>query len=367
MKKVLLISNVDLKNGGGRSEKFATRKRMLQERDWDVVVGHVPEPHILLFPYAILKCLYIGMRRDVDVINSVSNPFHLQLIGYIVSQVLGLPWLVEFRDPMVENPDRDPDAFLTKIAAQVEKLAVQNSDQVVWGDGIQMADDHLETKYPDVSAEKFYKLPFLGFESEKFESAPTTSYDSLTITYAGSFYEGWIEPYELLEGFSIYVEQNNPNQDELTLQFYGDWTEQYQEKVEELGVSEFIQTYDFVPHDQIIPVLKGSDIVVYIGGDDPQNKLSVPSKIWDYMGAKTPILAIVDPSFRVAQLIEESDLGVVIHPDDTEAIAGAIEIMISKEFNYTSDKEIFDEFSRAHKMDVLAQTLDSISTNDNLY
>lgn len=361
MKKVLLISNVDLKNGGGRSEKFSTRKRMLQERGWDVVVGHVPEPHILLFPYAILKCLYIGMKRDIDVVNSVSNPFHLQLIGYIVSQILGLPWLVEFRDPMVKNPDRDPDAFLTKIAAQVEKLAVRNSDQVVWGDGIQMPDDHLETKYPDVSAEKFYKLPFLGFEAKKFESAPTENYDSLTITYAGSFYEGWIEPYELLEGFSIYVERNNPSQDELTLQFYGDWTEQYQEKVEELGVSEFIQTYDFVPHDQIIPVLKGSDIVVYIGGDDPQNKLSVPSKIWDYMGAKTTILAVVDPSFRVARLIKENGLGIVVHPNNTEEIADGIENILFDEFEYIYDETVFEEFSRSHKMDVLTQILDSVT------
>ena len=365
MKKVLLISNVDLRNGGGRSEKFATRKRMLQDRGWDVVVGHVPEPHILLFPYAILKCLYIGMKRDIDVINSVSNPFHLQLIGYIVSQVLGLPWLVEFRDPMVENPDRNPDGFLTKIAAQVEELAVRNSDQVVWGDGIQMSDDHLETKYPDVPAEKFYKLPFLGFEAEKFESAPTENYDSLTITYAGSFYEGWIEPYELLEGFSIYVEQNNPSQDKLTLQFYGDWTEEYQERVEKLELSEFIQTYDFVPHDQIIPVLKGSDIVVYVGGDDPQNKLSVPSKIWDYMGARTPVLAVVDPSFRIAELIKENDLGLIVDPNNTERVADAIEKILSEEFEYTSDKTIFEKFSRSHKMDVLSEVLDSISTNNS--
>jgi glycosyltransferase involved in cell wall biosynthesis len=334
---------------------------MLQERGWDVIVVRIPRPYTLLFPYAVLKCLYVGIMRDIDVVNSVSNPFHLHLIGYIVSHILNQPWLVEFRDPMVDNPDRDSDAFLTRIAAQVEELAVQNCDQVVWGDGIQMADDHLKNKYPDVPPEKFYKLPFLGFEAEKFESAPAENYDSLTITYAGSFYEGWIEPYELLEGVSIYVEQNDPSQDELTLQFYGDWTEQYQEKVEELGVSEFIQTYDFVPHDQIIPVLKGSDIVVYIGGDDPQNKLSVPSKIWDYMGAKTPILAVVDPSFRVAQLIEENDLGVVIHPENIEEIANSIENTLSREFKHTLDDTIYNEFSRAHKMDILTQVLNSLS------
>ncbi|MFC6722787.1 glycosyltransferase [Halobacteriaceae archaeon SHR40] len=365
MKKVLLISNVGLGNKGGRSEKFTTRKRMLQDRGWEVVVGRVPEPYLPLFPYAILKCLYIGLKHDVDVVNSVSNPFNLQLIGYVVSRLLHLPWLVEFRDPMVDNPDRDPNAFLTKVAAWVESLAVRSADQVVWGDGIQMEDEHLENKYPDVSSEKFYKLPFLGFESQKFESAPTETYDALTITYAGSFYDGWIEPYALLEGFSEYVEKNEPEENELTLQFYGDWNEEYQEKVEDLELTGFVETHDFVPHDEIIPVLKGSDLVVYVGGDDPENRLSIPSKIWDYMGAKTPILAVVDPSFRVARLIKENNFGIAVHPDDTEGIADAIKAILSGEFDYTSDKEIFDEFSRAHKMDVLARVLDSVSSYED--
>ncbi|MDY6775289.1 MAG: glycosyltransferase [Halobacteria archaeon] len=223
-----------------------------------------------------------------------------------------------------------------------------------------MGDDHLENKYPEVPSERFYELPFLGFESEKFESAPAERYDATTVTYAGSFYEGWIEPYELLEGFSEYVERNEPEPDELNLQFYGDWNEGYQEKVEELELTGFVETHDFVPHNEIIPVLKGSDIVVYIGGDDPENRLSVPSKIWDYMGARTPILAVVDPSFRVARLIEENNLGIAVHPEDTEGIADGIERVLSRELEYPSEESVFEEFSRANKMDDLVNILNTL-------
>jgi hypothetical protein len=247
----------------------------------------------------------------------------------------------------------------------VEKLAVRNAEQVVWGDGIQMEDNHLEGKYPEVPSEKFYKLPFPGFETEKFDSASEEDYGATTITYAGSFYEGWIEPYELLEGFSVYVERNEPKPGELTLQFYGDWDKRYQESVEELCLSDFVETHDFVPHEEIIPILKGSDIVVHVGGKDPQNELSVPSKIWDYIGARTPILAVVDPSFRVARLIEENRLGIAVHPDDTDGIAKSIERILSGDFEYMPDETVFDEFSRAHKMDVLAEILDSVSAGDD--
>ena len=50
----------------------------------------------------------------------MSNPFHLQLLGFAVSTALGLPWVAEFRDPMVASPDRDPDALVTKAAGVVE-------------------------------------------------------------------------------------------------------------------------------------------------------------------------------------------------------------------------------------------------------
>lgn len=364
MRTVLLISDVGLDEGGGRAEKFATRKRMLEERGWDVVIGYVPRPYIALFPYAVLKCLAVGLRNDVDVVNSVSNPFHLQLIGYLTSLVLRVPWLVEFRDPMVDNPDRDPQAFLTRVAGRVERLAVLEGDAVVWGDGIQMEDDHLQRKYPDADPEKFLKLPFLGFESGLFEEAPATEYDASTVTYAGSFYEGWIEPYPLLEAVAAYVERNAVDADGLRLQFYGDWSDEYERTTEELGLDDVVATHDFVPHDDIVPVLKGSDVVVYIGGDDPENELSVPSKIWDYIGARTPILAIVDPTFRVARLIEEHGLGVAVDPNDPDGIAESLGALLSGDFVYDVDEEVYERFSRERKMDVLADVLDAVDAGE---
>ena len=97
--------------------KIRNQKTDVTGARMEVIVVHISKPYTLLFPYAVLKCLCVRVTRSVDVINSVSNPFHLQLIGYIVSQVLNLPWLVEFCDPMVESPNRDPDAFPIKIAA----------------------------------------------------------------------------------------------------------------------------------------------------------------------------------------------------------------------------------------------------------
>jgi glycosyltransferase involved in cell wall biosynthesis len=356
---VLLVSNVGPGDSGGRAEKLVSRREFLAERGIDLVFGTVGEPYGKTALPSLVRLVRLARREDVDLVTSVSNPFHLQLLGFAVSTALGLPWIAEFRDPMVASPDRDPDALLTKAAGFVEWLTARAATRVVWGDGIQIDEDYFDRRY-GIGA-KATKLPFHGFDPATFDDAETREYPEFTVTYAGSFYEGWIEPYRFLEGLRAHVETHGADDadggvdgGDLRVQFYGDWNEEYQAAVEEAGLADVVSHHEFVPHEEIVPVLKGSDLVLYVGGDDPDNRLNVPSKIWDYVGARTPILAVVDPSFRVAELIEEYDLGLVVDPDDTEGIAEAIAAVRSGEYRYDPDPAAF-EFTREGKFERLAE------------
>jgi glycosyltransferase involved in cell wall biosynthesis len=372
---VLLVSNVGPGDTSGRAEKLASRQAFLRERGVDVVFGTVDEPYVRTALPGAVRLVRLARREDVDLVTSVSNPFHLQLLGFVVSAALGLPWVAEFRDPMVESPDRDPDALVTKAARVVEWLTARAATRVVWGDGIQLADDYFDRRY-GIGA-KATKLPFHGFDPARFEGADAHDHPEFTVTYAGSFYEGWIEPYRFLEGLRVHVQRegdqdghgddgvdgehnddgdagNGDDDGDLRVQFYGDWNDEYQGAVEAAGLDDVVTHHEFVPPDEIVPVLKGSDLLLYVGGDDPANRLNVPSKIWDYVGSRTPILAVVDPSFRVAELIEEYGLGLVVDPEDAEGIAAAIAAVRSGEYRYDPDPAAFG-FTRETKFERLAE------------
>jgi glycosyltransferase involved in cell wall biosynthesis len=356
---VFLVSNVVPGDPGGRAEKLASRRTQLAEDGIDIVFGHVPEPYGRTFIPSVLRCAYRARRVGADVVTSVSNPLHLQLVGYAASRAAGAPWIVEFRDPMVVGPDRDPDAPITKLARIVEWLAVTRSDRVVWGDGIQIPDDYFEQRYG--VREKATKLPYHGFAPEEFDPVEPADYDEFTITYAGSFYEGWIEPYRFIEGVEQHVATHG--RENLRVQFYGDWSEEYQAAVDDADLTDIVEHHEFVPHDEIVPVLKGSDLLLYIGGDDPDNRLNVPSKIWDYVGARTPMLAVVDPSFEVAKLIDEHDIGLVVDPNDTDDIADAINAVRFGEYEYDPDPAVF-EFTREAKLDRLSGIYRAVGETD---
>ena len=48
-------------------------------------------------------------------------------------------------------------------------------------------------------------------------------------------------------------------------------------------------------------------------------------KVFEYLAAGRPILAVVPPDGAAAELIRETDAGVVVAPDDVEGIRGALE------------------------------------------
>lgn len=359
-RRVLLVSNVPLDGRTGRGANFAARTEMLADEGWETVVGLVEPPYLRSFLPALVRCVRLARRSDVDVVTSVSNPFHLQLVGLVAALLAGKPWVAEFRDPMVENPDRDPSAPTTYLARVVEWLVVYHADLVVWGDGIQMPEDYFETTY-NVDPDRIRKLPYKGFRPSVFEAAETATFDKFTITYAGSFYDDWIEPYTVFRALATYVDAHadadDPADVDLRMQFYGDWRAEYDEAIEGAGVGPLVEHHEFVPKSELLPVLKGSDALLYLGGDKPANQLNVPSKVYDYIGAKRPMLAVLGEDFRVADLVREGGLGIVAPYDDPAAIADAI-ATLREDDPFDPDPSVYDRFDRRRKVEALAAAYD---------
>lgn len=348
---VLLVSNQQLSDNSGRAAKFNSRARQLANRGWNLQIGYV-EPTLTGTITGLVRCLQLA--READIVNSVSNPPHLQIVGAIVARLTDTPWIAEFRDPLVNNPDVDPESIAATIRRRLERYIVKHADRVVWYDGIQIPDDYFENTYSNLDTSTVRKLPPIGFEKETFESIEQVDYDLFTITYAGSFYEGWIEPHTFLRGLGKYVDYGR----DVQALFYGDWSAKYGKIANNSGVTDFIEIHEFIPHEEIVSVLKGSDAVLYIGGDDPRNARNIPSKLYDYIGARRPIIAIVDPSFRVAKLIRENGLGIVVEPGDEEGVANAIERIRSDDFTYEPGN--VEKFTRQHSTDAYVETLESI-------
>lgn len=352
---VLLVSNCRLDDNVGRAEKFASRKRLISQHGWNLEIAYV-DPTFPGLAKGIPRC--IRKARHADVINSVSNPPQLQIAGAIASKVTGTPWLAEFRDPLVENPDVSEGSAAARLRRRIEGYILTHADRTVYYEGIQIPENYFAEEYPNVASDAWERLPPIGFDLDMFESASPKMFDNFTITYAGSFYEGWIEPYSFLNGLGRYIEQTGDT--DVEARFYGDWNDDYAAAASESAVADYITSSPFVPHEEIVQVMKGSDVLLYIGGTDPRNRRNLPTKLYDYIGAGQPILALVDPSFRVADVVADNSFGIVAHPNNPEAISEAIERIRTGMFEYNPNSENDRNYTRQHSVDAYVNVLNDI-------
>ena len=356
-----MISNNRTREIGGGPEKEAN-KEILRERGWEVEIGYVSDPSISGILKEVPKLARRARSDDIELIVTHCSPPELHALGYILKKITQKPWLAEFRDPLVTTPDVEPSSVSYFQRRILEKLVVNTSDLVAWWENIQIDENYFEKTYKKISPTKFHKIPYLGIggvEFDKFRNLSPKEYDEFTITYAGSFYNGWIEPYRFLEGLSEYV--NRYGSEDIQVQFYGDWKDEYQQKVREEGLKDIVTTYDPVSHDKIIPILKGSHLLLYVGGDNKRNKRNISLKMADYVAAESPILGVIDPSFRAGKFIKNEKIGIAAHPEKAGQIADAIREVYMKTFEYNPDDSLKHRFDAVKAMDEYEAILDEVS------
>lgn len=366
---VLLLSNQQHRAAGAGPEN-EHNQTLLADHGWNVELAHISTDSISDFIIGTVHALVTAVQSDIAVVDSHCSPPELHVAGLIVSTLAAKPWLAEFRDPLVTNVHVEPDSLSAYLRRLLERIVVTAADRVVWWNGIQIDDDYFDQSYSGLPSTTWYKIPELGFgglNMDAFESTAPKTFEDFTLVYAGSFYDGWIEPYDFLRGLSRYCENGgNP----LKIRFYGDWRPHYQNVAENLGIEKWIEPMDAVPHNELIAILKGADGLLYIGGTDTRNSQNIPLKICDYVGAKTPILGIVNPEFRAGTLLAEHNLGIAASPCDPDDIANAIEQIRSEKIDFDANERVFKWFSSEQAMNryaaLLSATADGVPPADRL-
>lgn len=352
-KNVLLITNRRLEEKSGRVEKLITRKNHLEDNGWKVTLFYIPNKFAFFKKLPeLFSLISIG---KIDICWTINEPSYLHLLGWISKWLTGTGWIAELRDPLLENPNCKNNSLSKYFRIVLENLVVNYADKVVWIDGIQQEENYFQEEYPGSDHTKFHKLPFIGFEREKFSKISPKEYECYTMVYAGSFYQGWLEPKRFLKGLASYINNNN-DVPKVQVIFYGDWSKEYTQICEDLQLENVVLSKGYAEHQRVISALKGADSLLYIGGDDPKNKLNIPSKMWDYIGAGNPIFALADREFRASKFIKQNQLGVVVEPE-VDSIRQGLEKLITSTDLFGFKEDIKGKYYRKYHDEGFIQAL----------
>jgi glycosyltransferase involved in cell wall biosynthesis len=111
----------------------------------------------------------------------------------------------------------------------------------------------------------------------------------------------------------------------VTVRFLGDFRPSDREFMESLGLADRVELVAHVPRRESLRLQRESDALLLLipeAGGRGRGVLS--GKVFEYLAAERPILAVVPPEGAAAGLIRDTGAGVVAAPEDEGAIRDAL-------------------------------------------
>ena len=135
--------------------------------------------------------------------------------------------------------------------------------------------------------------------------------DRFRITHAGSFF-GKRDPRPFLTALARV--------DGVVARFVGDFRSTDREWA--AGIMDRVELIPYAPHRRALELQRDSEALLLLipeAGGRGRGVLS--GKVFEYLAAERPILALVPPDGAAAELLRETGAGVVVAPEDVDGIA----------------------------------------------
>jgi glycosyltransferase involved in cell wall biosynthesis len=317
----------------------------------------VPDENVTWNVTAIPKAISIARREGIDVVMTTSPPGSVHLIGAAVQAATGAKWVADLRDSLVSHPHRRDDGLGPRAKQQavrgVAQLVARRADAIVTAaDAIA---DEARALHPRGSVTTIENgCDFDDFAGIEYERA-----DRFRVTHAGSFF-GKRDPKPFLRALA------DSGLEDVTVRFLGDFRPGDREFVDELGVSDRVELVDHVPRRRSLELQRASDVLLLLipeAGGRGRGVLS--GKVFEYLAAERPILAVVPPDGAAARLLRDTGAGAVVAPEDVDGIRSALVDFHAKWRDGALSAaplsaEWRDRLSRGHRVEQLADVLRSL-------
>ena len=195
-----------------------------------------------------------------------------------------------------------------------------------------------------------------GYDHEDFEKieAQTKPQNKMVLMYSGIFMV-YSTPVYLLRAFKQLTIERPDIASNIELHFVGLLRKENHKLIRKLKLQTFVKDHGYVNHNEAIAKIKSADVLWFMVGRRRNIDAILPGKVYEYIGAKKPIIACV-PEGAAKMAIEESGAGFICSPDNIDEIKNTI----LKVFNHYKNGSLpvpSDEVLERYRRDNLTEIL----------
>lgn len=335
-------------HGTTGSRRYARRAKLFTRRLL------VPDENVSWALTAIPAAIRLVRRERFDAVVTTSPPGSIHLIGVVVKKITGVSWIADLRDPLIAHPHRSVERRSVRIKEQAQRViayaVAHSADAVVAVSDAISADMTLRGCQGRVVT-----IPN-GADFDDFVGLTYRPSDHLRVTHTGSFF-GQRNPRPFLSALKRV--------DGVSARFIGDFRARDREWADALQLGDRLELVEHVSRRRSLELQRDSEVLLLLipnaGG---RGSAILSGKVFEYIAAGRPILALVPPDGVAAQLLRDTGMGEVVDPEDVDAIVRALITMRDRfhagELGVQLSSEWRETLSRSAGVGKLAELLRSL-------
>jgi glycosyltransferase involved in cell wall biosynthesis len=200
-------------------------------------------------------------------------------------------------------------SFARRKHQNLEKEVLVSADKIV-------VTSHTTKKEFEAITPKPIKVITNGYDDDL---QPVSLDSKFTISHIGSLLTGR-NPKGLWQAIKELIAENEAFQNALSIQLAGVVGEEVLLSIQELGLESSTKMLGYLSHEKVLELQQKSQVLLVLEIDSEETKGIIPGKLFEYLNAKRPILAIGPKDWEAGEMVEHSEAGAFYHQEDTVGI-----------------------------------------------
>ena len=298
----------------------------------------------VLYAFGLLPCYFLNwawtvVRHGRDVIDergvifAVYPVFSDLVVGWHLSRRHGFPLVLDFRDDFSGVMSRGWRRLFGPLYRWYEARLLQSAARVTVTTALLKRDLVARHGLDESRVSVVHNIvPRAKAGTRRADSGGSRV---VSVVYAGAI-SAIQRPEILLKAYRKLAASKPDLATRVQVEFFGPESPYFRLRVRQ-HFGEGCHFRGFLPHDELVARLVEADIG-FLSLADSTFAYATPTKLFEYVELGIPVLAVL-PCGAARQMIEEYDIGAAVDPDDVDALASQLQVMVEC-------KELRDRFRR---------------------
>ena len=282
------------RNSGAQKVVKMPREWLRKALNLGSQIFFVPDNKIGWKRKAKRAAIQLLQREKFDLIFATAPPYTDFLIGRELSKKFGLPLVLDYRDAWIDNPYHFYSTPLHRwLHRRLEKQVLRASNKIITIN--RRIKELLLKRYPFL---QYHDVEIIsqGFDPSDFDldGVPPLPLrqKKMRITYSGTFIDKRTPKY-FLRALSKVLREEPGLRNKIEACFMGHFREENLKLVKRLKLHDVVSLLGYVDHRDCVRYLLASDVLWLIIGKGKGEDMMSTGKLFEYLGARKPILGCV--------------------------------------------------------------------------